>query len=1030
MASLHSLSSAPRVCLVAPEFIGPFPNGGVGTACYWEARTLAAAGFDVTVLYTGPTDRETPEHWARVYREAGAFTYVDLAAWAAESGDAAIVHRADHPCAEARTSELVLRFLRGRRFDLLLFQEFLGHGARTLQARRSGDPLAAVPAVVTLHSCRQWIYDGMQRTQVSRDDVTVDFLERESARLADFVVTPSRHMAEWARAQWRLATPMDVIPYCYDASEAPAGRVDHRGPVEHLVFFGRLETRKGLQFFCRALAASAAARGPIRKVTFLGKRSTVEGQPSDAFIRHTLRDRRDLEIEIIDSLGSLEALEWLGRQSRTLVVAPSLVDNLPYALIELFTRRIPFLSTRVGGIPEIVGAANDHTLAAPTADGLAEALARVHRHGRLAIDYAEGYASARANAQHVDYLRGALQWRRGTSRPVIDAFDIVVVDDAGTRRTADGTSFAADDPSAAGARFLTWEAWRALRDQVRPAIFVSSAATLRPGAARRLLDALRDPRVDTATSYWAAGPAPDVDTVAPLGAALESGWSRNVFAGPCLAAMPAAFDAITSASARGFHFWPAGAAVACAGLELAVVPEVLIDSAAAPVETPEIADAAARQYQRQSTSRFDVAWALKHARTGAPAGDRDLYTHLLAIPDERLQAWCGLGAAGADARTLELRQLRRRLGEVAARWTVTMPRAFIYGAGEHTRAVLALEPEIGHHIAGFIDRRPLGEFLGRPCLTPEDVSPAIADAILYSSREFERDMHARLAALPVEHVRLYAPSPAAPEETTSLRVRRRLGHAGAPVEQLRAMHRPPAWAQGFINHGDAEFLLELVTGLNPRSVLEVGVASGASSAALLFALDHLAPTLGERRLISCDVRATCYFDDARATGSAVQDMYPDHRTAWTLDTSLDARRLAQKARPGSVDLLFIDANHAHPWPLLDLLHLAVAAKPGSWVALHDIELPVLHPQFQVHGPKWLFEAWPFNKIHGVGVSQNIGAVQLPVDPAALVPLALALLDRPWEHAPTAWHVALPDVFREVTAALAPRLAPDAIKRAG
>ena len=49
-----------RVCIVAPEFVGPFPTGGVGTACYWEAHTLAQAGCAVTALYTGPTEREAP----------------------------------------------------------------------------------------------------------------------------------------------------------------------------------------------------------------------------------------------------------------------------------------------------------------------------------------------------------------------------------------------------------------------------------------------------------------------------------------------------------------------------------------------------------------------------------------------------------------------------------------------------------------------------------------------------------------------------------------------------------------------------------------------------------------------------------------------------------------------------------------------------------------------------------------------------------------------------------------------------------
>jgi len=219
-----------------------------------------------------------------------------------------------------------------------------------------------------------------------------------------------------------------------------------------------------------------------------------------------------------------------------------------------------------------------------------------------------------------------------------------------------------------------------------------------------------------------------------------------------------------------------------------------------------------------------------------------------------------------------------------------------------------------------------------------------------------------------------------------------------------------------------EFLLELVTGIAPRLVLELGVASGTSSAALLFALDQL-PSAGAGRLLhSCDVRGTCYFDASRATGAAVEDLYPQRRTPWLLDTDSDARRVVGALAEGSVDFAFIDANHCHPWPLIDLLHIAPLARPESWIALHDIELPRLHPQFQVHGPQWLFEAWPFNKVHGVGGSANIGAVQLPPRLADLVPMAVALLERTWEHAPTTWDVDLPSVFDDVSKVLTPRLA--------
>jgi hypothetical protein len=159
-------------------------------------------------------------------------------------------------------------------------------------------------------------------------------------------------------------------------------------------------------------------------------------------------------------------------------------------------------------------------------------------------------------------------------------------------------------------------------------------------------------------------------------------------------------------------------------------------------------------------------------------------------------------------------------------------------------------------------------------------------------------------------------------------------------------------------------------------------------------------------------------------------MYPRHRTKWLLDTDTDARRLSKVLPPGTADFCFIDANHAHPWPLLDLLHLSTVARPASWIALHDIELPRLYPQFQVHGAQWLFEAWPFNKIHGVDGSVNIGAVQLPRNLEQLVPMAIELLQRPWEHRPTTWDVHLPEVFTAVSNAIRPRLARPAAALAG
>ncbi len=242
------------------------------------------------------------------------------------------------------------------------------------------------------------------------------------------------------------------------------------------------------------------------------------------------------------------------------------------------------------------------------------------------------------------------------------------------------------------------------------------------------------------------------------------------------------------------------------------------------------------------------------------------------------------------------------------------------------------------------------------------------------------------------------------------------------VVNVDGVQAAPDWVRGATPPGDAAFLRRIVTVHAPARVLELGVAAGVSSAYLLEALDALPDVPGGRELRSCDVQATCYFDAGRATGEAVATMYPRPRARWVLDTNTDARRLSQTLAPGSVDLVFIDANHFHPWPLLDLLHLSAIAAPGAWFVLHDINLPAIAPRFAAWGATWLFETWPFQKCAD-SPDANIGAVRLPADPAWLTPWASTLLERPWEHTPTRWHVALPAMFAALEPTLAARLEP-------
>lgn len=203
-------------------------------------------------------------------------------------------------------------------------------------------------------------------------------------------------------------------------------------------------------------------------------------------------------------------------------------------------------------------------------------------------------------------------------------------------------------------------------------------------------------------------------------------------------------------------------------------------------------------------------------------------------------------------------------------------------------------------------------------------------------------------------------------------------------------YRPPSWVTGNVSIDEGLFLNMLVRELQPREVIEIGVASGCSSAALLQALATCGP---DHRLHSFDLKESCYFAPERPVGSAVDEMFPAGRAIWNLHlgkTALDAGRML-KGR--NIAMAFIDAAHSHPWPALDLLALLPALASGAWVALHDVFLARLGMK-PVFGPEYLFRLWPGEKRSCSGKG-NIAAIRLPRAKERAHAWVLSILSEPW-----------------------------------
>jgi len=406
---LPELEAAPdaaskRVCIATWEIEGPSRNAGIGTAYTSLADALKRAGYEVTILFLlgcHPTDGNIID-WIDYYNVKKGIKLIPLpmaheprihAAWASSVSY--------HTYAWLKEHQLD--------FDIIHFPECQGLGFYTLLAKRQGLGFLKTTFVVGTHGPTLWVKEGSQDYLRNLGELEIDYMERMSVSMADFVVSPSQYLLGWMQKNgWELPQRTYVTPYVLPQNISAENRPAQQKPSEirEIVFFGRLEIRKGLKVFCDAIDDLCATLGDRKfEVTFLGKETQIYGRSSIGYISDRSK-KWSVPWNLVSNKYQSEAIAYLKGPGRMAVIS-SLADNFPNTVLECVGAGIPLLASNVGGIPEVIHPDDrKNVLFEPRADVLADRL-------RTALE--TGAFSARPSASFSDTEHRWVNWHGSLS---------------------------------------------------------------------------------------------------------------------------------------------------------------------------------------------------------------------------------------------------------------------------------------------------------------------------------------------------------------------------------------------------------------------------------------------------------------------------------------------------------------------------------------------------------------------------------------------------------------------------------------
>lgn len=342
-----------KIAFVTEELAVYGKSGGIGAAVFEVAILLREKGHDVDIHYlpTEVPDDDRKQFITTSLAERGIrLIFIDASKYCWQEGEA------------PKKAYAVYRHLQEykRHYHFLHFHDYKGLGFFCCAAKRQGVAFHATSIVVQLHGPTRWTTHANRSLFSHQEQLTIDFLERESIAAADHVVSPSAYLIEWMRENdFSLPPPAHVHiiknVYSHCLKMSGGGRnSDERVAIDEIILFARHEARKGFTVFCDALdiLAEQLVERNI-SVCFVGGLGEINGQPSGVYLTERAKNWK-FPLEIRVGFNRMDALTFMRSRSGAVVVIPSPVENSPYTVVEALAAGRAVVTSASGGAKELI----------------------------------------------------------------------------------------------------------------------------------------------------------------------------------------------------------------------------------------------------------------------------------------------------------------------------------------------------------------------------------------------------------------------------------------------------------------------------------------------------------------------------------------------------------------------------------------------------------------------------------------------------------------------------------------------------